>query len=92
MATVTLEIPDSVLKSSGLNEKEMRIEIACRLFDAQTLGKSEASRMCGLTRDEFNSELMKRNLPLIRYTEEMWEQDRKHFDAGSNGKGGGKQP
>jgi predicted HTH domain antitoxin len=75
MATVTLEIPDDVLKREGLTEKEMRIELACRLFDAQKMSKAEAGRLSGLSRDEFNAELMARNLPVIRIDEEYMAQE-----------------
>ena len=69
MTTVTLNIPE------GVTGHEVAVEAACRLYDAQQLTKTQASRMCGLTRDEFNAALMARGLPVIRYTEEMWQED-----------------
>jgi len=74
MTTVTLNIPD------GVQGHDVLVEAACRLFDAQKLTKTEASRMCGMTRVEFDAALMERGLPVIRYTEEMWGQDQEALD------------
>ena len=68
-------IPDETLKAAGMNEREAKIEIACRLFAAQKLEKSEACRFAGLSRVEFEDELIKRGLPIIIYTRELWERD-----------------
>jgi predicted HTH domain antitoxin len=72
---MSLTISDEVLKAMKMDDREARIEIACRLFDAEKLGKAQAGRMAGLSRDEFEAELIKRDLPVIRYTEEHWRQD-----------------
>jgi predicted HTH domain antitoxin len=72
MTTVTMNIPE------GVTGHEVVVEAACRLYDAQQLTKTQASRMCGLTREEFNAALMARGLPVIRYTREMLEQDLRH--------------
>lgn len=72
---MSLTIPDSVLKSAGLNEREGQIEIACRLFDSGTLTKSAATKWLGMNRIEFEEELFKRNIPLYRLTEEDLTQD-----------------
>jgi len=58
-----------------LTEKEALVEIACRLYDAGTLHMWPAAQLAGLTRDEFCSELLKRNLPVFRITEEDFQQD-----------------
>ena len=72
-----LTISDDVLASAGLTEREALIEFACRLFDADKLPSPTAARLAGLTRTDFESELIARGLPTVRYTEEMWEQDKK---------------
>ncbi len=77
-------IPDEYLRESGLTERQIILEIACRLFAVQILEKHDAARLCGLSRVEFEDELYKRGLPVIIYTLEMWEQDLKtleHLDA-----------
>ena len=72
MTTVTSNIPE------GVKGREVAVEAACRLYDAQQLTKTEACRMCGLTRVEFDAALMARGLPVMRYTREMLEQDLRH--------------
>jgi predicted HTH domain antitoxin len=70
-----LTISDEVLKAAGLTEEQARIEIACRLFDAGKLTMTHASRLAGLSRDEFTGELMDRNMPVHRIDEEYWRQE-----------------
>ena len=65
-----LIIPDETLKHAGLSEREMKIEIACRLFDAGKLSKPMAGRLAGLSRVEFEDELLERGLALIHIDEE----------------------
>ena len=72
---MTLNIPDDIFKQLGRSEREVLIEFACRLYDAQKLSKPLATRLLGISRDEFDEELRKRSLPIIRYTQEMFEQD-----------------
>ena len=74
MTTVTLNIPE------GVRGRDVVVEAACRLYDAQQLTKTEACRMCGLARVEFDAALMARGLPVIRYTEQNWEDDLKAFE------------
>ncbi len=78
---MALTIPDEILKQSGLSERDMAIEIACRLFAAQVLSKGEACQLCGLTRVEFEEECYKRDMPVYIYTREMLEQDLKFAQA-----------
>jgi predicted HTH domain antitoxin len=68
-------IPDEFLQQVGMTERELLIEIACRLFDAEKIYLPDAGRLAGLTRTEMEEELIKRNLPIVRYTEEMLRQD-----------------
>ena len=70
-----LTISDDMLKEAGLTEREALIEFACRLFDAEKLTKFQASKLLGMSRDEFEGELLERGLPLFRYTEEAFRQD-----------------
>jgi predicted HTH domain antitoxin len=70
-----LTITDEELRAMNMDAREARIEFACRLYDADKLSKFDAARMAEMTRDEFNAELMKRGLPVIRYTEEDFDRD-----------------
>ncbi|GEM_PF-3532021 len=74
---MTIEIPDSWLAETGAQPREVAVEIACRLFAAQMLYKSQAAKLAGLTRVEFEDELAKRGLPWIIYTLDMLEDDLK---------------
>lgn len=69
-------IPDRTLKAAGLSEREMEIEIACRLFDAGTLALWPAAQLAGLSRGEFEEELALRKIPVYRPTLEDWEVDK----------------
>ena len=70
-----LIISDDTLKAAGLTEREALLEFACAMFDAQKLSKFAASRLVGMSRDQFDDELRKRGLPVYRYTEEHFRQD-----------------
>ncbi len=63
-------IPDEVLQKAGLSEREMLIEIACRLFDIEKLGLWGAAQLAGLSRVEMEGELAKRNIAIYRPTVE----------------------
>jgi predicted HTH domain antitoxin len=72
---MTITIPDRYLQAAKVTDRDVLIETVCRLFAAQMLFKSHAARLAGLSRAEFEEELIKRDLPLIIYDEEMFEQD-----------------
>jgi predicted HTH domain antitoxin len=67
---MTLTIPDEALEESGTSERDLLIELACRLHDAGKLSKWHARRLVGMSRDQFNAELADRGLAVIRYTAE----------------------
>ncbi len=70
-----LVIPDETLRAAGMDEREAKVEIACRLFDAGKLTIGHASRLAGLTEAEFEVQLQLREIPRYRYTEEMLQHD-----------------
>ncbi len=72
---MTLNIPEGILEQAGLTEREVLIELACRLFDAEKLGKGLAARMCGLKRIEFEEELRKRKLAVYHTSLEEYERE-----------------
>ena len=63
-------IPDETLKQAGLSEDEARVEIACRLYDADKLHLWPAAQLAGLSRDEFESALVSRGITVHRIDEE----------------------
>lgn len=72
---MSLTIPDFVLESAGLSEREWEVEIACRLFDSGRITKSAATKWLAMTRIEFDEELSRRNIPLYRLTSHDLDQD-----------------
>lgn len=68
-------ISDELLSETGLSEREATIEIACRLFAAGRLPLPGATRWTGLSRPEFEQELLNRKLPLVVIDEEYWRQE-----------------
>jgi predicted HTH domain antitoxin len=79
---MTITIPDDILKRAGVTERDILVELACRLFDAEKLSKAEASALCGLDRPGFENELYKRRLPLFHTSLEDYEIDRTGKKAG----------
>ena len=61
-----LTLPDELLAEIGMSQREAQIEIACRLYAADKLTMPAASRWAGLSRTEFEEELLRRDLPLVR--------------------------
>jgi len=70
-----LTIPDYLLNEAGLSERDARIEIACRLYDANKLTMPAATRWAGLSRVEFEEELLGRKIAISRPTTEDLKQD-----------------
>lgn len=52
----------------GMSEREARVEIASRLFDAGKLGFHAAMRLAGLDRIEFEQSLAARGIAIYRPT------------------------
>jgi predicted HTH domain antitoxin len=72
-----LAIPDDLLKDLKMDEREARIEIACRLFDAGKLQLWPAAKLAGLDRVEMENELEKRGIVLYRVTPDYWAQEKR---------------
>jgi len=70
-----LTIPDDLLAEAGLTQRDARIEIACRLYDAGRLTMPAATGWTGLSRTEFEAELLSRGIAVSRPTAEDLRQD-----------------
>ena len=70
-----MTIPDDVLELTGLSEEEVRLEVACRLFDIGRLTLGAGIRWTGLTRSEFEDALLQRGIAIYRPTVEDFERD-----------------
>ena len=72
---MTINIPDDILERTGLTEREVLVELACRLFDMDKIAKGEALHLCGLGQTEFENELHRRGLARYHATLEDYESD-----------------
>lgn len=63
-----LVISDEMLRSAGLTEGELKLELACRLFDAGKLTLVHAARWAGVDRGTIEDALLERGLPIYRPT------------------------
>jgi predicted HTH domain antitoxin len=68
MIAMTFYVPDDILKQSGLDEREMMLELACRLYDIGRLDLNAAARMAKVDRFDFENALRIRKMPLHRPT------------------------
>jgi predicted HTH domain antitoxin len=73
-------LSDEVLKQAGMTAEEARVEIACRLFDAGKLDLWPAAQLAQLSRTQFEGELMKRKIPIYRFTLEDLIAEQKALD------------
>jgi len=64
-----------MLEEADLSERETKLEIACRLYDAGKLAMPQATRWAETSRGEFEAALIERGLPLIRVDEGYWAQE-----------------
>lgn len=61
-------ISDAMLETAGLSEAEAKLEIACRLYDAERLTLAEAMQWAAIDRTAFEVALLDRGLPIYRVT------------------------
>jgi len=70
MRTVTLKLPDNI----DLNEKEISIMLAAKLYDLGKMSLGQAANLVGLNKEEFMNELGKYNVSVFGETLEELEQ------------------
>jgi predicted HTH domain antitoxin len=61
-----LNIPEEVLKETGLSEDEALIEFACRLYAAGKLTLWSAAKLARLDRNAVEDALLERGIPIYR--------------------------
>lgn len=72
---MVFNIPDHVLQEAGLTANEALVELACSLFNSQRLSLWSAAQLAGLSRTEFEGELLKRKIPIYRPSVDDFQQD-----------------
>ena len=70
MRTVTLKLPDNI----DLNEKEISIMLAAKLYDLGKMSLGQAANLVGLNKAAFMNELGKYNVSVFGETLEELEQ------------------
>ncbi len=73
---MVITVPDSVVKSSGLTEAQVRLGVAISLFQMEIFTLAQAAKVAGLHRVQFQEELAKRKIP-VHYGIEELEEDMK---------------
>jgi predicted HTH domain antitoxin len=74
MRTVTLKLPDNI----DLNEKEISIMLASKLYDLGKMSLGQAANLVGLNKAAFINELGKYNVSVFGETLEELEQELKN--------------
>lgn len=75
MRTVTLKLPDNI----DLNDKEISIMLAAKLYDLGKMSLGQAANLVGLNKEEFMNELGKYNVSVFGETLEELEQELTHI-------------
>ncbi|MBK9013315.1 MAG: UPF0175 family protein [Saprospiraceae bacterium] len=73
---MVITVPDSVVKSSGLTEAQVRLGVAISLFQMEIFTLAQAAKVAGLHRVQFQEELAMRKIP-VHYGIEELEEDMK---------------
>ncbi len=73
-------IDDQLLEAAGLTEQDARIEVACRMYDAEKLTMLQAMRWSGLRRVDFECALIDRGLPVYKVTRQDLDDDMATLD------------
>ncbi len=71
---MNVDIPDSVLRQSGLSSDELKLKVALLLFQEERLTLGQASRLAGMHQFLFQKELAQRKIT-IHYGEVEFEHD-----------------
>ena len=72
---MTHETPPNGACRSGPQREETPLDCACRLFDLDRIGLSEASRLAGVSRDKLEAEFIARGIPIYRPTVAEFRED-----------------
>lgn len=68
----------TVPMGQGLDAREVLLELAAGLFDREQVSIGIAARIAGLSISEMIDELGKREIPVIRYSAEEFEEEMKY--------------
>ena len=69
-----VQISEEIVKTAGLNDAQMKSEIAIMLFQQERLTLGQASKLAGLHQIQFQKELAKRKIS-VHYDVAEFEKD-----------------
>ncbi len=69
-----LDIPDHIIKKTGITPEELLLFLAIELFKEEKITLGQGSKLAGLHQIQFQRELAKRKIP-IHYGIEEFEAD-----------------
>ena len=70
-----LTITDEQLQAMRMDEREARVEIACRLFEAGRMSFGHAAKLAQVSEEQMHDEIEHRGIPRYRYTAEHLRED-----------------
>ena len=83
MAELTLEYPDDLLVTSGKPrvevEREMKFQLAVRLFEVGQLSLGKAAELAGWNRIQFADELSRLQVPVVNLDDEEIQAELRAF-------------
>jgi predicted HTH domain antitoxin len=83
MAELTLEYPDDLLVTSGKPrvevEREMKFQLAVRLFEVGQLSLGKAAELAGWNRIQFADELGRLQVPVVNLDDEEIQTELRAF-------------
>ena len=71
----------AVPMGAGLDAPEVRLELAVRLFDRDQISVGVAARIAGMSLNNMLSELSRRQIPVVRYSDDDFKDEMKHVHA-----------
>ena len=70
---MAIVIDDKILKAGNISERELLVDIAFLLYEKGVIGLGKTREFCGLTLEDFEDEMYKRNIS--RFSEDSVQED-----------------
>lgn len=74
-SSISLDIPEQVVRATRMSEDELRRELALHLFEEEALSFGKARELAGISAWDFQLLLGQRGIP-VHYDVEAYEADR----------------
>ena len=73
-------LPEGIVLSKEFTQEDLRLGLAILLHARGDISIGKAAEISGLRYRDYWDRLVALDLPVIRYTEEMWEQDLRYLN------------